>query len=185
MESHDTHLGTEFQPFRERPWMIRTLTVLFRRDPSRDRQTGKIHFEGYQPLWPDGHAVAVGLDALCHQGQRLLGLGKQLRGCSEKLIRMIWMRVAHPEDHLHHLPGYRVRRFFIERSGTMGRVHFMDGTPTAVVMDLERDEPRVVHWIGLTNLRCGERQWFDLTADGADVPMPTPVYRSQGQVCQV
>ena len=31
--------------------MARTLTVLFRRDPTRDRQRGLIHFEGYEILW--------------------------------------------------------------------------------------------------------------------------------------
>src|SRR5436190_20238283 len=44
--------------FGERPWMSRTLTILFRRDPSRDRQTEKASFEGYEILWPDGQPVA-------------------------------------------------------------------------------------------------------------------------------
>ena len=38
----------------ERPWMSRTLTLLFRRDPSRDRHTELTKFEGYEILWPDG-----------------------------------------------------------------------------------------------------------------------------------
>ena len=55
--------------------MSRTLRILFRRDPSKDRQRGNIVFEGYEVLWPDGRPVAVGLDAFCKHGQRLLGLG--------------------------------------------------------------------------------------------------------------
>jgi hypothetical protein len=27
-----------------------------------------------------------------------------------------------------------------------------------------RDEPRVLHWIGLSGLADGDRQWFDLAA---------------------
>jgi hypothetical protein len=57
-----------------------------------------------------------------------------------------------------------VRRFFLERSGKVGRVHFMDGTPTTVTFELGRDEPRVLHWVGLHNLDEGDRQWFDLSA---------------------
>ena len=43
------------------------------------------------------------------------------------------------EDNLTRIPGSRVRRFFLERSGCSGTVHFMDGTPTAAVFDTERD----------------------------------------------
>jgi Tol biopolymer transport system component len=39
--------------------MSRTLTLLFRRDPSRDRQTETLHFEGYEAFWPDGRTVAL------------------------------------------------------------------------------------------------------------------------------
>ena len=40
--------------------MSRKLQLLFRRDPSRDRQDGNIHYEGYEILWPDGRPVALG-----------------------------------------------------------------------------------------------------------------------------
>src|SRR3954453_12214820 len=116
--------------------MSRSLTLLFRRDPSRDRQTEKVIFEGYQTLWPDGRQVGVGLDAFCMHGQRLLGLGKHLAGAREKLIKVTCFPLSGREDNLTRLPGHRVRRFYIERSGPLGRVHFMDGTPTTVVFDM-------------------------------------------------
>src|SRR4051794_1105678 len=77
------------RPFGERLWMSRTLTLLFRRDPSRDRMYDSANFEGYRILWPDGEPVGVGVDAFCKHGQRLLGLGKHLANCSEKMIKMI------------------------------------------------------------------------------------------------
>ncbi len=144
--------------------MSRTLTILFRRDPSRDRQSENVHFEGYQPFWPDGRPVAVGLDAFCKHGQRLLGLGKHLAGCREKLINMVWFPLAGRDDSLHRIPGHRVRRFYIQRTGQLGRVHFMDGTPTTITFELGRDESRVLHWTGLISMREGETQWFDLAA---------------------
>jgi hypothetical protein len=144
--------------------MARSLQVLFRRDPSRDRQEDRIAFEGYQFYWPSGRPVAVGFDAFCKHGQRLLGLGRHLEGCRERLVEMLCIPVENPESEITRMHGARIRRFFIQREGMQGRLHFMDGTPTAIVMDLERDEYSVLHWIGLTDLADGERQWFDLAA---------------------
>jgi hypothetical protein len=160
--------------------MSRTLTVLFRRDPSRDRQREQIRFEGYQVFWPDGRPVAVGLDAFCSYGQRLLGLGRFLKGTTEKHIELICFPLRGREDSLTRLPGHRVRRFYIQRQGREGRIHFIDGTPTQAVFDLGRDEYRVLHWIGLTALADGEGQWFDLAARGVEGPhtaAPVPAER--------
>jgi hypothetical protein len=156
--------------------MARTLTVLFRRDPSRDRQRAHIHYEGYQTLWPDGRPVTVGLDAFCYHGQRLLGLGRHLAGRRERLIRLIHFPLSGRDDNLNRLAGHRVRRFFLERQGQCGRVHFLDGTPTDVVFRLGQDEARVLHWCGLAALEDGERQWFDLAAGPADAPLPAPAH---------
>lgn len=144
--------------------MSRQLQLLFRRDPTRDRQEDKIHYEGYDVLWPDGRPVSVGVDALCKHGQRLLSLGRHLAGCRERLLDLLCFPLQGRDDHLTRLPGHRVRRFYIERHGRQGQLHFFDGTPTAIVLDLNRDEPKVLQWVGLTGLRDGERQWFDLAA---------------------
>lgn len=72
---------------------------------------------------------------------------------------------------MHLLPGHRVRRFYIERQGQTGRVHFMDGTPTDVVFHLGKDEPEVLNWLGFSHLRDGERQWFDLAACPVEKPV--------------
>ncbi len=150
--------------------MSRKLTVLFRRDPTRDRQDEKIEYEGYEMLWPDGRPVTVGLNAFCRHGQALLRLGRHLAGCRERLLDLLLFPLAGRDDDYTRLRGHRVRRFFLERHGRLGRVHFLDGTPTAVVFDLQRDEARVLNWIGLSGLRDGERQWFDVSACPANFP---------------
>jgi hypothetical protein len=144
--------------------MARKLTVLFRRDRSKDRLHGNIVYEGYEILWPDGRRVAVGLDAFCRHGQRLLGLGKHLEGRPERLIGMICFPLANADQDMTRLPGHRVRRFFLERRGSVGRIHFMDGTPTSLTFQLGQDEPGVLQWIGLAGLEDGGREWFDLAA---------------------
>lgn len=144
--------------------MSRTLRMLFRRDPSRDRVEENVRFEGYDFVWPDGRPAAVGLTAFCKHGQRLLGLGRHLAGARERLVDLIVFPLTDRDAPLTKLPGHRVRRFALHRDGRLGRIHFLDGTPTTVVFDLDHDEAPVLHWIGLPTLRDGERQWIDLAA---------------------
>src|SRR5262245_44838143 len=144
--------------------MTRTLCILMRRDPARDRRDGETCLEGYAILWPDGRPLGVGFDAFCRQGQRLFGLGRDLRGRQERLVEMTYFPLAGLADDLTRLPGHRVRRFFLLREGRQGRLHFFNGTPTAVVLDLDRDERHVLDWAGLTALGDGEAAWFDLAA---------------------
>jgi hypothetical protein len=151
------HLG-------EQSWMSRTLTMLFRRDPAKDKNRENIHYEGYQPYWPDGRTVGIGVDAFCKHGQRLLGLGKHLAGCEERLLKLVFLPLSGRDDDLNRIPGHRVRRFFIERRGQSGRLHFLDGTPTSIVFEIGRDETRVLNWVGLPSLEDGETLWFDIAA---------------------
>lgn len=144
--------------------MARILTILFRRDPSCDRQDERIQYRGFRPYWPDGREVTVGLDAFCKHGQRLLGLNRHLATRQECLIQLIQIPLKSREDDLHRIPGHRVRRFFLQREGPQGRIHFLDGTPTAIVFHSDQDEPEVLRWIGLPYLLEGERLWFDLAA---------------------
>jgi hypothetical protein len=144
--------------------MPRILHVLFRRDPASDRQDDRVRYEGYRPLWPDGRPIGVGLDAFCTHGQRLFGLGRHLSGRGERLLELRCYPLADRDDDLTRLAGARVRRFYLERQGRQGRVHFLDGTPTSVVFHLDRDEPSVLAWVGLPALADGARAWFDLAA---------------------
>ena len=144
--------------------MARTLTLMFRGDPSKDRLEEKIPFEGYNILWPDGTAAELAIDALCKHGQRLLGLGKYLQGCNEKMIDMKFFPLKGKDDPLTRIPGHRVRRFYLHKQDNSGRVHFFDGTPTSVVTVIGRDEIEVVDWLGLGTMTENEIQWFDLAA---------------------
>jgi hypothetical protein len=144
--------------------MERFLRVLARRDPSRDRRDGPIPLEGYWILWPNEQPLGVGFDAFCSQGQRLFGLGRRLGGQRERLLDLICVPLAGREADLTRLPGHRVRRFCLRRAGRQGRLHFLDGTPTAIVFDLDRDEAPVLDWVGLSTLADGAELWFDLAA---------------------
>jgi hypothetical protein len=152
--------------------MTSTLTILFRRDPARDWQRGRILHVGYQIFWSDGRPVSVGLDGFCSRGQRLLGLDRALAGSPERLIEILCFPLRGLEDDLTRLPGHRVRRFFLERDGPRGRLYFMNGTATDVVFDYGRDEVRVLDWIGLSGMGDGDRQWLDLAAQAVESAGP-------------
>jgi hypothetical protein len=144
--------------------MQRTLQLLFRRDPARDRCERATPLEGYQVCWPDGRPVALGVDAFCTVGRRLLGLGRHLVHYRERLIELICIPIADHESRITQLAGHRVRRFFLTRLGRTGRLFFLDGTPTSVLLDLDRDERPLLDLFGLAELREGQRRWLDLAA---------------------
>ena len=150
--------------------MERTLRVRLRPESARDRRSARISFDGYAILWPDGRPVSVGFDAFCKQGQRLLGLG----GRRQQEVDLICVPLDGRDDRLTRMPGHRVRRFFLHRTGRCGGLHFLDGTPTAIVLNLDCDEPRVLHWIGLSSLDEGEVGWFDLAARTVEEAEPHP-----------
>jgi hypothetical protein len=144
--------------------MERTLQLLFRRDNSHDREVDQTQLEGYRVLWPDGSPVALNMDAFCRLGQRLLGLGRALAGRQERLIELVCLPIPNQEQQITRLPGHRVRRLFLARRGQQGQLHFMDGTPTTLFFDLERDDPSILHLFRLAEVRDGHRLWLDLAA---------------------
>lgn len=146
----------------------RSAVVLFRRDPERDREEGRILYQGYEILWPDGEPVAVGLDAFCQHGVRLLGLSRRLSLANESHVELLCFPLEDRDEDMSQLPGHRVRRFLLRRRGDCGRLHFLDGTPTDVVFHLGRDEDRVLEWIGLTQLEDGQHLWVDVAARPVD-----------------
>lgn len=158
--------------------MPHTLTVLFSRQHSFDTTHNSIPMEGYTLRWPDGRLVEVGLHAFCAKGLRFLGLGKYMGSSSEVLIQLTAFPVACRDSDMHRVPGSRVRRMYIERQGECGRLHFMDGTPTAIEFQRGRDEPAVVAWAQLDQLDDGEQQWLDIAA------MPMPDSRLQNRMGQ-
>lgn len=153
--------------------MSRVLTILFRRDPSLDHQNERTRFEGYLPCWPNGTPLGITFGAFCKHGLRLFGLGKHLAGRSEKMVKLICQPLSGRDDDLTRIPGHRVRRFYIERHGQVGRIHFLDGTPTIAQFEIGRDEEKVLHWVGLPDIQDGERQWMDLAAVDVDVAAPS------------
>ncbi|MFO0810408.1 MAG: hypothetical protein U0746_17425 [Gemmataceae bacterium] len=154
--------------------MFRSLTILFRRDGTRDRARGDIDFRGVRMFWPDGREVAVGLSAFCGHGHKLLGLEGELDECRERPVELLCVPVRERGVRMTRLPGRRVRRFMLRRDGVRGRLHFLNGVATDIEFVIGRDEPRVLDWLGLTSLPDGGEAWMDIAARPATVAAHAP-----------
>lgn len=161
--------------------MMRKLRLLFRRNPHRDRSEREIRFEGYDVLWPDRRPVALGLENFCTHGQRILGLGRRLMGASERLVDLVCLPQRDRDADMTRMPGHRVRRFCLERQGRQGQIFFLDGTPTIMVFDLDRDEPIVLRWLGLTEMKDGEKLWFDIASQSVETESLRPILRMNAE----
>src|SRR5262249_17784435 len=110
------------------------LTVVFRRQQSRDDASGNITYSGYDIFWPDGRPVRVGLSRFCQIGSRLL-VGRRHEG-DTAVVKLTLYPVAGLEAPLTRPGGgVRCRRFYAVRNGDQVRLHFLDGTPTEAVFD--------------------------------------------------
>jgi hypothetical protein len=143
----------------------RYILALFRRNPVSDGQKERINYEGYRIHWENGDPASLGLERFCQLGCRLLGLGRKMRDKNEQLVEL----GVHPVDSLESPitpveKGTRCRRFYLERQSALGRLYFFNGSETEIVFDLERDDPRVLEWLGLPDVADGSRLWLDLSA---------------------
>jgi hypothetical protein len=139
------------------------LTVLFRRQQSRDEASGNIVYSGYDIFWPDGRPVRVGLSRFCQMGSRLL-VGRRHEG-DTAVVKLTLYPVAGLEAPLTRPGGgARCRRFYALRHADHVRLHFLDGTPTEAVFDPETDERAVSRWLQIQRMRPDEPFWFDLAS---------------------
>jgi hypothetical protein len=159
-----TYDGSFWTRAEEQGQFVRKILALFKRQPTSDFQKDRISYEGYRVHWPDGEAVAIGFERFCQQGCRLLGLGRRIK-THEQLVEMLVYPVSGLEAPLTQVSkGTRCRRFYLERQEGVGRMFFFNGSPTDIVFDAERDDQRVLDWIGVTSMSDGERMWFDFGA---------------------
>lgn len=153
--------------FHSEPKMLppsRSLLLQFRRDPARDQIINQVEHVGFQILWPDGKPVALGIESFCCRGQRLLGLDRQMKGFQERLIELLCFQPLSGDDDIIRLPGYRVRRFILERTGTIALLYFMNGVLTDTRLDLMNDDERILDWVDVRSLKDGERRFVDIVA---------------------
>src|SRR5438477_292271 len=140
----------------------RKLSVVFRRNESKDEQVGAIEYTGYEACWPSGRRVrGLAFDRFCKIGTRYL-LGKEKPQFAP--LDVYFLPLEDRGALLPRVPGCRLRVLYLERAGDDFRLFLSDETPTDIAFGLQRDEAPVLDWIGAHGLADGARQWFALYA---------------------
>lgn len=178
------------------------LIVRFQRRPEAEHADDHVASLDYDISWPDGRPVQTGLSRFCNFGSRLL-LGRRYEG-GTALVRLI----VHPVPGLEATltrpgGGVRCRRLYALRRGDSIRLHFLDGRPTEVIFEADKEEPPVLRWLQADRMQPGEAFWFDLGSEtleetayqpfqhrqetGATTawPIRTSDFRSGGSGCEM
>ena len=141
----------------------RRLDVLLRRNLNNDSSTKDTSYAGFDFCWENGVLVQVNLLRLCGIGVRLV-FGKQVPSKGSFQVQFHLVPVDDPYSKRLPVPrAWRPRRIYFERIGSRATLHLANGFCTDVYFD-EKDDPRVVEWVGLRDLSPGQRQWADLLA---------------------
>lgn len=140
----------------------RKLSVVFRRNESKDEQVGKVEYTGYDAYWPTGYRIrGLAFDRFCKIGVRYL-LGREKPQSAD--VDVYFVPLPHRGALLPRVPGFRLRVLYLERLADEFRLFLSDETPTEIAFDLHRDERAVLNWIGARSIADGGRQWFALYA---------------------
>ena len=151
----------------------RKISVVLRRNETKDEQLSGIQYTGYDVFWPSGGRVqGLGFDRFCKIGMRYI-LGREKPEVAA--VDAYFVSLTGRDDPLPRIPGCRLRVLYLERSGPQLKVFLSDATPTEIIFDLERDEERVLDWIGGRQIAEGDRQWFGfyvIRKELADIAVP-------------
>jgi hypothetical protein len=140
----------------------RKLSVVLRRNESKDEQSGGIEYTGYDIFWPSGARVqGLAFDRFCKIGVRYI-LGRDKPAVAE--LDAYFVPLAGRQELPPRVPGSRVRVLSLERDGPRLTVCLSDETPTDIVFDLEQDEEPVLKWLGARAIADRARQWFGFYA---------------------
>ena len=140
----------------------RKLSVVLRRNESKDEQIGGIEYTGYDIFWPSGARVqGLAFDRFCKIGVRYI-LGRDKPAVAE--VDAYFVPLAGRQELPPRVPGSRVRVLSLERDGPRLTVCLSDETPTDIVFDLEQDEEPVLRWLGARAVADPGRQWFGFYA---------------------
>ncbi len=161
----------------------RKISILFRRNESKDEQLGGIEYTGYDLYWPSGRKVlGLAFDRFCKIGMRYI-LGREKPELAA--VDGYFLPLASRDDRLPRIPGCRLRVLYFERTGSQLKVFLSDDTPTEIAFDLERDEEPILDWLGGRRVADGARQWFGFYAVRKDdVEVTVPARRGAGRAAQ-
>jgi hypothetical protein len=141
----------------------RKIDVLLRRNSQNDGTSEDATYSGFDICWEDGQPAQVNLTRLCgiavHQifGDRAPHAGSfRVQFYLVPVDNRSAPRLAVPRS-------LKPRRVYFERQGPIAALHLANGFCTDIIFHQD-DDPRMLRWIGLTQLANGQQQWADMVA---------------------
>lgn len=141
----------------------RKIDVLLRRNTRNDGTAGAVSYTGFDICWEDGQPAQVNLSRLCgiaiHQifGDRIPQADSfRVQFHRVPVDKRSAPRLAVPRS-------MKPRRVYFERQGPVAALHLANGFCTDIAFHQD-DDPRMLDWIGFTQLSEGQQQWADLVA---------------------
>ena len=145
-----------------------------RRNSCNDSSTEDANYTGFDFYWEDGQPAQVNLACLCGIGVSLV-FGEDVPSEGLYRVQFYLVPVDNPYGPRLAVPRkLKPRRIYFERQGPAAILHLANGFPTDVSFG-DDDDPRVIRWVGSSDLMHGQRQWMDLLALFDGVVEPTPV----------
>ena len=141
----------------------RRIDVLLRRNARNDAASEDATYTGFDICWEDGQPAQLNLSRLCGIAVRQI-FGDQVpdSGSHRAQFHLVPVengcapRLAVPRS-------LKPRRVYFERQGPSAALHLANGFRTDVEFHQD-DDPRMVRWVGLSQLSHGVPQWVDMVA---------------------
>ncbi len=145
----------------------RTLTLVCERNEKFDHEHERIQYSGMVFYWPEGNKVDLSVNQFCQIGVRTLIGRKHIS--SRQLLNITLTPVAGLEAPLPRLgKGSRSRRLFIRKQDNVGIMHLINGMATGLQFYPNRDDARIVEWLGMNDINDGDDMWFDLVVSSSE-----------------
>lgn len=148
----------------------RKIDVLLRRNTRNDGTSEDATYTGFDICWEDGQPAQLNLARLCGIAVRQI-FGNQIPDPGSHRVQFHLVPVENCCAPRLEVPrSLKPRRVYFERQGPSAALHLANGFRTDVVFHQD-DDPRMVRWVGLTQLSHGLQQWVDMVAlYGGKVP---------------
>ncbi len=141
----------------------RKVEVLLRRNGHNDSVGEGICYKGFDICWDENQMVDVKFGRFCKIGMRTI-FGRQMPLGDSFWVQFHFVPRNDRLDPRPRLPWpVKSLRMYLERRGEVARMYLSNGEPTEMVFGPD-DDYRIQEWIGFSQIKDGERQWFDLVA---------------------
>ena len=141
----------------------RKIDVLLQRNARNDSTSEDASYTGFDICWDDGQRAHVSLARMCEIAVNQI-FGNQAPPAGSFRVQFHIVPVDDPCAPRLAVPRkLKPRRVYFKREGPTAALHLANGFCTDIVFHQD-DDPRMLRWIGMSELSHGQQQWVDMLA---------------------